>query len=155
MITISQFAQWMNATVIGTPTTETMGAPLHLLTDSRRLSFPEQSVFFAIQTRTNDGHRYLHELYNLRVRFFVISSLPEAASERFPEAIFFQVTDTLKALQQAVKNTTSSSIRFQNALNADFALRFARTILWVGSSLVQFLPMKAILLQASLKILSL
>lgn len=100
MITISQFAQWMNATVIGTPTTETMGAPLHLLTDSRRLSFPEQSVFFAIQTRTNDGHRYLHELYNLRVRFFVISSLPEAASERFPEAIFFQVTDTLKALQQ-------------------------------------------------------
>ena len=27
-----------------------------LLTDSRRLSYPEESLFFAIKTKTNDGH---------------------------------------------------------------------------------------------------
>ena len=41
-----------------------------LLTDSRRLSFPEQSLFFALQTKTNDGHNYIQELYKLRVRNF-------------------------------------------------------------------------------------
>ena len=33
-----------------------------LLTDSRRLSFPEESLFFALQTKTNDGHNYIKEL---------------------------------------------------------------------------------------------
>ena len=34
-----------------------------LLTDSRRLSFPEQSLFFALQTKTNDGHNYISYVY--------------------------------------------------------------------------------------------
>lgn len=70
-----------------------------LLTDSRRLSFPEQSLFFALKTKTNDGHRYISELYRLRVRNFVVSEmLPEY--DNLPEANFLVVKDTLKALQK-------------------------------------------------------
>lgn len=70
-----------------------------LLTDSRRLSFPEQSLFFALKTKTNDGHRYITELYRLRVRNFVVSDmLPEFESLR--DANFLVVKDTLKALQK-------------------------------------------------------
>lgn len=70
-----------------------------LLTDSRRLSFPEQSLFFALQTKTNDGHNYIPELYTLRVRNFVVSQMRPAFSE-MPEANFLVVKDTLKALQE-------------------------------------------------------
>ena len=70
-----------------------------LLTDSRRLSFPEQSLFFAIKTKTGDGHRYIEELYRLRVRNFVVSEvLPEF--EQMKEANFLVVKDTMKALQK-------------------------------------------------------
>ena len=72
-----------------------------LLTDSRRLSFPESSLFFALKTKTNDGHRYIKELYNLRVRNFVVSeNLPEFST--IPDANFLYVKDTLRALQKLV-----------------------------------------------------
>lgn len=70
-----------------------------LLTDSRRLSFPEQSLFFAIRTKTNDGHKYIPELYKLRVRHFVVSEIPPTA-ETMPDAAFLLVKDPLKALQK-------------------------------------------------------
>lgn len=70
-----------------------------LLTDSRRLSFPEQSLFFAIRTKTNDGHKYIPELYKLRVRHFVVSEIPAAASD-MPDANFLVVKDPVKALQK-------------------------------------------------------
>ena len=31
-----------------------------LLTDSRSLTFPEESLFFALVTQRNDGHRYIY-----------------------------------------------------------------------------------------------
>ena len=34
-----------------------------LLTDSRSLTFPEETLFFALVTERNDGHRYIEELY--------------------------------------------------------------------------------------------
>lgn len=69
-----------------------------LLTDSRRLSFPEQSLFFAIKTKTNDGHRYIEDLYKLRVRDFVVTEqLP--IFETMQDANFLLVKDTVKALQ--------------------------------------------------------
>ena len=44
-----------------------------LLTDSRSLSFPEETLFFALTTKRNDGARYIPELYARGVRNFVIS----------------------------------------------------------------------------------
>ena len=44
-----------------------------LLTDSRSLSFPEETLFFALTTKRNSGVRYIPELYDRGVRNFVIT----------------------------------------------------------------------------------
>ena len=48
-----------------------------LLTDSRSLCFPEETLFFAFKTQRNDGHKYIGELYRRGVRNFVVTSLPD------------------------------------------------------------------------------
>ena len=74
---------------------------IYLLTDSRALAYPETTLFFALPTKTNDGHKYVVDLYQLGVRNFVVSTkLPEY--EKLEEANFLTVKDTLKALQKLV-----------------------------------------------------
>lgn len=54
-----------------------------LLTDSRSLTFPAKSLFFALVSQRNNGHRYIQDLYRQGVRFFVISELrPEFKTMR-------------------------------------------------------------------------
>ena len=48
-----------------------------LLTDSRSLTFPERTMFFALETRNNDGHRYMRDLYDRGVRNFVARYVPD------------------------------------------------------------------------------
>ncbi len=67
-----------------------------LLTDSRSLGSPEDTLFFALTTRVNDGHRYVEPLYRRGVRTFVVSQMP---SEVHEDAVYFLVSDTLRALQ--------------------------------------------------------
>lgn len=70
-----------------------------LLTDSRSLSFPSESMFFALKTSRNNGHQYISELYRQNLRYFVVSEiLPEFAE--MSDAFFLKVDDTLQALQQ-------------------------------------------------------
>ncbi|MDR1454898.1 MAG: bifunctional UDP-N-acetylmuramoyl-tripeptide:D-alanyl-D-alanine ligase/alanine racemase [Tannerella sp.] len=70
-----------------------------LLTDSRTLSFPETTLFFALRTPTGDGSKYIAELYRLRVRHFVVSRCqPEFAEMK--DASFLTVSNVLAALQQ-------------------------------------------------------
>jgi len=69
-----------------------------LLTDSRSLSFPAESLFFAIITARNNGHNYIQELYEQNLRYFVVSEVrPEF--EALTDAVFLQVSDTVTALQ--------------------------------------------------------
>lgn len=68
-----------------------------LLIDSRSLTFPEETLFFAIKTQKNDGHRYLPELYRRGVRNFVVSTLPE---HQEPDANYLLVPSPLRALQR-------------------------------------------------------
>ena len=46
-----------------------------LLTDSRSLSFPEETLFFALTTKRNSGARYIPDLYDRGVRNFVCSMM--------------------------------------------------------------------------------
>ncbi|MDR1343919.1 MAG: bifunctional UDP-N-acetylmuramoyl-tripeptide:D-alanyl-D-alanine ligase/alanine racemase [Tannerellaceae bacterium] len=88
------------AAIIGSETAQINDAHINtLLTDSRRLSSPGQSLFFALKTKANDGHRYINELYNLRVRNFVVSEMPRDVTA-MPDANFLLVKDTLRALQK-------------------------------------------------------
>lgn len=69
-----------------------------LLTDSRSLTDSAKSLFFALRGASNDGHRYIGDLYARGVRAFVVNSIPPEASE-MPGVGWIVVPDTLKALQ--------------------------------------------------------
>ena len=71
-----------------------------ILTDSRSLCFPEETLFFAIRTQRNDGHNYIPELYRRGVRNFVVETVPADADSGFRNANFLKVTNTLAALQR-------------------------------------------------------
>ena len=71
-----------------------------LLTDSRSLCFPEETLFFALKTQRNDGHRYIDDLYRRGVRMFVVEQVPEHQDIRYPDADFLRVPQTLAALQR-------------------------------------------------------
>ncbi|MBO7068899.1 MAG: bifunctional UDP-N-acetylmuramoyl-tripeptide:D-alanyl-D-alanine ligase/alanine racemase [Bacteroidaceae bacterium] len=76
-----------------------------LLTDSRSLSFPESTLFFAIRTGKGDGHAYVGDLYNRGVRAFVVDCIPDG---NFPDANFLRVPDTLQALQRLAERHRDS-----------------------------------------------
>lgn len=69
-----------------------------LLTDSRSLTQPEETIFFALRTDAGDGHNFIPDLYDKGVRNFVVSSdyyaLPECAG-----ANYIAVDSPLDALQ--------------------------------------------------------
>ena len=71
-----------------------------ILTDSRSLCFPEETLFFAIRTQRNDGHNYIPELHRRGVRNFVVEQVPSGAGNELAEANFLKVTSTLAALQR-------------------------------------------------------
>ena len=68
-----------------------------LLTDSRSLCFPEQTLFFALRTKRGDGHRYINELYRRGVRSFVVEQVPDQPQ---PDANYLKVPSPLAALQR-------------------------------------------------------
>ncbi|MEI6124353.1 MAG: bifunctional UDP-N-acetylmuramoyl-tripeptide:D-alanyl-D-alanine ligase/alanine racemase [Bacteroidota bacterium] len=71
----------------------------HLLIDSRKIVAIESSLFFALVTQRNDGHKYIADLYGKGLRNFVVSTLPENIAD-FKQANFIEVNNTLLALQQ-------------------------------------------------------
>jgi alanine racemase len=74
----------------------------HLLTDSRRIVYPESSLFFAIKSDRNDGHRYLKDAYDAGVRNFVIekgSAVSVSLIASLKESNVMAVANSLEALQ--------------------------------------------------------
>ncbi|MEO7922771.1 MAG: bifunctional UDP-N-acetylmuramoyl-tripeptide:D-alanyl-D-alanine ligase/alanine racemase [Chitinophagaceae bacterium] len=70
----------------------------HLLLDSRKISSPGSSLFFAIRGNRRDGHQFIPELYKKGLRNFVVSEATD--NTPYPDANFLLVDDTLIALQQ-------------------------------------------------------
>ncbi len=71
-----------------------------LLTDSRSLCFPEETLFFALRTERNDGHHYISDLYRRGVRNFVVENVPANAKAEYGDANFLKVVSPLAALQR-------------------------------------------------------
>ena len=69
-----------------------------LLTDSRSLCFPEETLFFALKTARNDGHKYIADLYRRGVRNFVVSKSAKLGDHE--GANFLVVPSPLEALQR-------------------------------------------------------
>ncbi len=75
----------------------------YLLTDSRSLSFPEQTLFFALPGPRRNGNSFIAELYEKGVRNFVLNSNTEIDVNAFPKANLFFVEEALHALQTLAK----------------------------------------------------
>ena len=72
-----------------------------LLTDSRSLSFPEETLFFALKSERNDGHNYIDDLHRRGVRNFCVdSSYIIPTDKKWEDTNFLVVTSTLAALQR-------------------------------------------------------
>jgi alanine racemase len=79
----------------------------YILTDSRQVSFPGQSIFFAIKGERHDGHLFLPELYDAGVREFVVEEAAFSESLRkatagWTDAKIWIVSSSIRALQQLV-----------------------------------------------------
>lgn len=74
----------------------------HLLTDSRKLNFPDTTCFFALKTGSGDGHRYIDDLYRAGVRCFIVSQLPDGHLYR--DAAFASVPSVLDTLQHIARH---------------------------------------------------
>lgn len=70
-----------------------------LLTDSRKVNHPKETLFFAIKTRNNDGHRYIDELMNMGVRNFIITDSKQIR----PGGNFLCVSNVIDALQNIAR----------------------------------------------------
>lgn len=105
---IEQVASLIGAHRYGTAAT----AVGFLLTDSRSLSFPEETLFFALKSECNDGHRYVTDLYRRGVRSFVVETLPDNyeqnAAKQWADANFLVVPSSLAALQRLAERHRDS-----------------------------------------------
>lgn len=70
-----------------------------LLTDSRDLTYPQDSLFFAITTSTGDGHRYISDLYAKGVRNFVVTGIPQDA-KGLKDCNFLVVDNVMESLHK-------------------------------------------------------
>lgn len=72
-----------------------------LLTDSRSLTNPSETLFFALRTPQNDGHRFVEGLYKSGVRAFVVDKeLNGDILSKMSDAVIFTVGNTLDSLQK-------------------------------------------------------
>lgn len=66
--------------------------------DSRTIADVHSCLFFALKGVRHNGHQYLGDLYQKGVRSFVICEPVDL--QKYPEACFVQVDDSLEALQK-------------------------------------------------------
>jgi alanine racemase len=69
-----------------------------LLTDSRRLIFPDTTLFFALSSPRRTGEQFIEELYQRGVRNFVVNKKIDVAN--YEDANIILVKNSLNALQQ-------------------------------------------------------
>ncbi len=104
--TIEKIAAWIDAGRIGDDETTINW----LLTDSRSLAFPEETLFFALTSKRNNGANYIPDLYARGVRNFVVGKdfLNDKEEnwlvKEYPGSNFLVVSNPLTALQKLAEN---------------------------------------------------
>lgn len=73
--------------------------------DTRHISQSNQSIFCAIIGEKRDGHNFIQAAYQKGIRLFLISN--DIDLEKYPDASFLKVTNTLDALQRIAKYNRS------------------------------------------------
>ena len=96
---IEILANWLNSEAnISRPLQTNIS---ELVFDSRKINNPESSLFFALVTARNDGHRYIEALIKQGVVNFVVQSkIDENINSK---ANFIRVENTQIALQEIAR----------------------------------------------------
>ncbi len=81
--------------------------PREIIFDTRRISNPESSIFFALNGH-RDGHEFISDAQKKGVKDFVISRPHEEFSKEIEDQNLIQVDDPLKALQTLAKDQRNS-----------------------------------------------
>jgi alanine racemase len=71
----------------------------HLITDSRTVINPADSLFIAMKGERHDGHNYIEELYTKGIRCFLISKA-DIDFSKYSKAVFLITDNTLLAVQK-------------------------------------------------------
>lgn len=74
----------------------------YLIFDTRKIVYPETSLFFAITGERKDGHDFIPDAYQKGIRYFVTSQNFEVNEALFPDAFFLQVKAVRVTLQLLV-----------------------------------------------------
>ena len=69
-----------------------------LVTDSRQVSFTENTAFIAIRGVNHDGHKFIDSLFRRGVRVFIVERLPVKV-DFYPDAAFIVTGNSVDALQ--------------------------------------------------------
>ena len=104
--TIKQIASIVGGQIIGNQSDTIIVKDI--LFDSRLLIDAENTLFFALYSGRNDGHKYITELYEKGVKSFVVSrnfienyvGANNDSPVQYPDASYIVVDDTLSALQK-------------------------------------------------------
>lgn len=106
MYTASTIAPLIDGTILQKGTDSAID---HLCVDSRRVVYPQTTLFFALSSAGQDGHFYLTDAFEKGIRNFIVKK--KSPLPALPEANVVAVTDVLLALQ-----TLAAHHRFQFAI---------------------------------------
>ncbi len=79
-----------------------------LLTDSRSLTYPDSTIFFAIKTPHGNGAKYIPQLYEKGVRAFVCTADTDTDTGSMPQATFLISDNPLCVLQEIASHHRGS-----------------------------------------------
>ena len=93
--TVEKIANIVQGTRVGSMSAQTID---HILTDSRKILFPESTLFFALNGPRRGGSQFIPELFQRGVKCFVIEK--DTEKEFISGASYIIVPDVLRALQK-------------------------------------------------------
>ncbi len=96
MYSIELLASITNATLMQSGFKSTIE---YLLTDSRKLLFPEKTIFFSLSSPQKDANGFIGDLYEKGVRAFVVDITFNEAT-KYSDATFLQTNNVLLAMQK-------------------------------------------------------
>lgn len=95
--TLSYFLDRINSKIFGLKRDDFLVK--NLLFDSRKLNIIDGTVFFAIKTLSDNGQKYIAELYFSGIRVFITENLPEDY-EKYEDATFVLVDNSIRTMQE-------------------------------------------------------
>lgn len=94
MYSLKQISNIINGTILGSDSTYIK----YLSIDSRKIFFPQETLFFAIITDHRDGHNFIQDAYEQGVKNFIITKPINFSI--YADACFITVGNSITALQQ-------------------------------------------------------